>query len=167
MSAEKETLLVPLHLLRHIKDVLNRVAKAAPNLDAQIVSAVNEARRQLFAFFPINPRIRLARSTEGPSYEEVFQYGFRFGARAVVANYNECADTGTDSAGAFGIALEWLRPRRRAAFVKLVDGADPEYEVLAKAFAAGIEEGINHFLSFAREDHDHHELPAEMAFVRA
>jgi hypothetical protein len=149
--------MVPTPVLRRIKDVLNQVAKSAPALDTEITSAINLARQELFVFFPTDPRIAV-RSTDGPSCDEVFQAGFRLGARAVVAN-SECADLGAPSTEAFDIAIAWLRSRRRAGFAKLVDGADPEYDELAQAFASGIELGVNRFLGFVREDHEDQELP--------
>jgi hypothetical protein len=158
VSAEKETI-VPIAVLRQIEHVLTLVRKAAPDLDAEIVSACKEARHQLFSLLPINPK-PIFRSTDGPSYETVVQEGFRFGARAVIENFSDCADTGRSSAGAFNIASEWLRRRRGAAFTKLVDGADPEFVELAKAFDLGLEQGLNEFLHFARKDHEDQKLAA-------
>lgn len=157
MAAEKESICVPMPVLRQIKDALNQVAKAAAGLDKDVVSAVNLARQRLFAFFPTTQRIA-EQSTNGLSYDEVFQEGFRLGARAVVAN-SECADVGVSNTEAFDIVVRWLRPRHRAAFTKVVDGADPEYDELGQAFAGGIELGVNRFLGFAREDHEDREMP--------
>ena len=157
MAAEKETISVPMPVLRQIKDALNQVAKAAPDLDKDVISAVNLARQELFAFFPTSQRIA-DRSTNGPSYDEVFQEGFRLGARAVVAN-SECADLGMSNTEAFDIVAAWLRSRRRSVFTKVVDGGDPEYYELAQAFAGGIDLGVNRFLGFVREDHEDREVP--------
>ncbi len=159
MSAEKETILVPVSVLRQVERVLTLIRKAAPDLDAEIVTACNEARHQLFPLLPINLK-PILRSTDGPSYDRVVHEGFRFGSRAIIENYSDCADIGISSAAAFDICVEWLRRRRRAAFTKLVDGADPEFVELAQAFDLGLERGLNHLLHAVRDDYDEQELPA-------
>jgi hypothetical protein len=158
MSVEKETLIVPMALLRQIKGVLNQVANPSSGLSVETRAAVNETRRQLLALFPMKLE-PVSRSTDGPSADEIFQKGFRFGAKAVAENFTECADIGISSTEAFRISVEWLQRRRAAAFSEFVDGADPEYWELAKAFDRGAELGINQFLGLAREDHEDQGLP--------
>jgi hypothetical protein len=158
MPLEKETLVVPKAFLHQIMDMLSQIAKPTSGLSSEKVAAVNDVRRQLITFFPMKLK-SASRSTDGPSADDIFQKGFRLGAKAVMENFADCADAGISSSEAFRIVLKWLRRPRLTALTKFVEGADPEYWDLEKAFDRGIELGINRYLGFAREDHEDQDLP--------
>src|SRR5450755_3009569 len=117
MPLEKETLVVPKAFLHQIMDMLSQIAKPTSGLSSEKVAAVNDVRRQLITFFPMKLK-SASRSTDGPSADDIFQKGFRLGAKAVMENFADCADAGISSSEAFRIVLKWLRRPRLTALTK-------------------------------------------------
>ena len=81
--------------------------------------------------------------------DEVLKRGYQLGLQAVLQNCTDLIDPSWTAA--FEIALSWATANKQQVFQKVVDGADPEYLELLRAFEREIEDGIHNVLDMLRD----------------
>jgi hypothetical protein len=148
---------VDIELLRNVQKVLIRATVCVKNWGKkEDIEAINKVRIELAKLLPGPELADPTRSTDGLSAEKVFRRGYALGVRTVQSMSDDEIE-GT-SVYVFQEACARAEKSRTHLMEQSIDGADPEYWDLVKAFHAGLETGLNESLDEVLGDYQFQKL---------